>query len=82
MIAEDEFAETVYADVARVFRRDRATLTRETRFVEDLGVTSLTMAQLIALLEEDLGVSIPFMEARRRTTLGEAIDFVTELRHR
>jgi len=34
------------------------------------------------VLEDDFGIAIPFMEARRRRTVGEAIDFVTELRNR
>jgi len=57
-------------------------LTRDTRFAEDLHAKSVNIVELIALLENEFGVEIPFMEARRRKTIGEAIDFVVSLRKR
>jgi acyl carrier protein len=82
VVAPEQVAETVMREVARIFKTDAADVSRETRFVEDLNAKSLNIAQLIAVLEDDFGISIPFMEARRRRTVGEAIDFVTELRQR
>ncbi len=82
MSAPDQIAETVITEVARIFKKDPGELTRDTRFVEDLQAKSMNIAQLIAVLEDDFGIAIPFMEARRRRTVGEAIDFVTELRNR
>lgn len=79
MPSHQQIEDTVMSEVARVFKRDRAELTLETRFVDDLGAKSMNIAQLVAVLEDDFGVSIPFMEARRRKTIGEAIDFVVAL---
>ncbi len=79
VVAEEKIADTVVSEVARIFKRDPAELSRDTRFAEDLGAKSMNVAQLIAVLEDDFGIAIPFMEARRRKTVGEAIDFVTEL---
>jgi len=81
MPTTDATAERVISAIARIFKKDPAELTGDTRFVEDLGAKSVNIAQLIAVLEDDFGVAIPFMEARRRKTVGEAIDFVMQLRH-
>lgn len=81
-VSQADTAATVTAEIARVFKRDPSTLTRDTRFVEDLAAKSMNIAQLIAVLEDDFGISIPFMEARRRKTVGEAVDYVLELRGR
>ncbi len=80
-VTDTTTAERVIGEVARIFKKDPAELTRETRFVEDLGAKSVNIAQLIAVLEDDFGIAIPFMEARRSKTIGEAIDFVVTLRH-
>ena len=82
MVTQEKIADTVVSEVARIFKVDPAELSRDTRFAEDLGAKSVNIAQLIAVLEDDFGIAIPFMEARRRRTVGEAIDFVTELRRR
>jgi acyl carrier protein len=43
---------------------------------------SVDIVELIAALEDEFGVEIPYPEARRRNTVGEAIDFVVRLRTR
>ena len=80
MVTEEKIAGTVVSEVARIFKVDPAELSRDTRFAEDLGAKSVNIAHLIAGLEDDFAIPIPFMEARRRWTAGAASAFVTELR--
>lgn len=80
MSIEETIARRTTEEVARIFKKDVAEITRETRFVEDLHAKSINVVQLVAVLENEFGVSIPFMETRRRKTVGDAIDFVIALR--
>lgn len=82
MTLEERIAERVMKEVARIFKKDVSELTRDTRFVEDLHIKSVNLVELVALLENEFGVGIPFMQARRKKTIGEAIDFVVSLRKR
>ncbi len=49
-----------------------------TRF-EDLGAKSVDLVKMIAVLEDEFGVDINFMEFRRRKTFGEAAEYVASL---
>ncbi len=82
MTLEERIAARVMKEVARIFKKDMSELSRDTRFVEDLQVKSLNVVELIALLENEFDVMIPYAEARRRKTVGEAIDLVVSLRRR
>ena len=82
MTLEERIASRVMKEVARIFKKDMSEITRDTRFVEDLQVKSLNVVELIALLENEFDVMIPYAEARRRKTVGEAIDLVVSLRRR
>jgi len=79
---EERIAEGVMKEVARIFNKDVSELTRDTRFIEDLHAKSVNIVALIALLENEFGIGIPYMQARRRKTIGEAIDFIVDLRKR
>ena len=52
----------------------------ETRFVEDVGMDSLDVAELIMALEETFEVTIPDAEAEKLRTVGEAVRYVEERR--
>lgn len=79
MKIEEKIAEGVMKGVARVFKKDVSEVTRDTRFVEDLHAKSVNIVALIALLENEFGIEIPYMQARRRKTIGEATDFIVSL---
>jgi len=79
---EERIAETTIREVARIFKKDVSDVTRDTRFVEDLQAKSVNIVALVAVLENAFGVEIPFMQARRKKTVGEAIDLVVALRKR
>jgi acyl carrier protein len=82
MAIEEKIAERAMQVIARIFKKDVSELSRDTRFVEDLDAKSVNFAQLVAVLEDEFKVAIPFMEARRKQTVGEAIDFIVYLRTR
>ncbi len=71
--------ERVTAEVAKIFHRAPTDIRPDTRFVEDLDAKSVNYVQLIAVLDDALGIDIPFMELRRKKTVGEAIDYVVSL---
>jgi acyl carrier protein len=77
---EERIAMRVMNEVARIFKKDVHELTRNTRFVEDLDAKSLNIVELIAVLENEFETEIPYAQARRRKTVGEAIDLVISLR--
>ena len=53
-------------------------VTREARFVDDLGADSLDSVELIMAVEEETGLSIPEETATKLTTVGSVIDYLTD----
>ena len=51
-------------------------VTRATRFREDLEADSLDLVELVVELEDSYGVRIPDEEAAKILTVGQAADFV------
>jgi acyl carrier protein len=60
---------------------EESQVTREAKFIDDLGADSLDTVELIMALEEEFSVpgvkfEIPDEEAEKITTLGQAIDYI------
>ena len=51
-------------------------VTKEAKFVEDLGADSLDTVELVMALEEEFKLEIPDAEAEKITTVGQAIDYI------
>ena len=51
-------------------------VTREARFVEDLGADSLDTIELFMAIEEEFGVQIDDETAEGWTTVGDVIDYL------
>ncbi len=80
MTPDKTVEERVKQAVARVFHKEVTTLTRDTRFVEDLFAKSVNVLELTAILEFEFDIPmIPLAQARRAKTVGEAIDLVASL---
>jgi acyl carrier protein len=62
--------------IAEVLSVPRAGITAQSRFLEDLGATSLDLAAMLMLLEEELHVQLPDQEARRLVSVDDAVEFV------
>src|ERR1051326_6664234 len=69
-------AERAGVIIARQADVDPATLTFDTRFVEDLGFDSLDSVELLLAFEEEFGIEIPDEEAPRLRTVGDAIRYL------
>lgn len=76
MMAADDIRDRIFDIVAREARVDRATLTRDTR-VKDLRIESLSMVQILFLVEEAFEVYVPLERVPQGfATLGDLIDTV------
>jgi acyl carrier protein len=51
-------------------------LTRQARFIEDLGADTQDVIELIIQFEQEFDVKISYEEAKKITTVGEAIEFI------
>ena len=55
---------------------NKETVTRSTRFQEDIGADSLDIVELVMELEEEFDIQIPDTDAEKIKTVGEAIDYI------
>jgi acyl carrier protein len=80
-VTGDEVLAVVQAAVAIVLERDPASVTRETRFKEDLEADSLALVEIVEIVEEELapraqpGFHIEDEDLDALTTVGEAVDY-------
>lgn len=47
-------------------------------FIEDLGADSLDQVELVMAFEEEFGIEIPDEAAEKLTTVGKAVDYITQ----
>jgi len=71
-----EVQEKVISIVAEQMGVDKAEITRDTNFVNDLNADSLDTVELVMEFEDEFETSIPDEEAEKITTVGQAIDFI------
>ena len=55
---------------------DKAEITKDTNFVNDLNADSLDTVELVMEFEDEFETSIPDEEAEKIQTVGQAIDFI------
>jgi acyl carrier protein len=53
-----------------------ADITPDKKFVEDLGVDSLSMVEIIYAVEDQFGISIPEEASKDLVTVGDALAFI------
>ena len=51
-------------------------VSRETRFIEDIGADSLDIVELVMELEEEFDIQIPDDQAEKIKTVGEAVEHI------
>ncbi|UCB53162.1 MAG: acyl carrier protein [Candidatus Zixiibacteriota bacterium] len=51
-------------------------VTKEAKFVEDLGADSLDTVELVMALEEEFKLEIPDDEAEKISTVGQAVEYI------
>ncbi len=72
----DDTEMRIRALLAKDFKLDPATLTRDARLV-DLGVDSIGMAELIFNVEDEFGLKLPDA-AVQMSTFGEVVHFIDQ----
>lgn len=61
---------------AQQFDIDPEELTRDTRFVDDLGATSLDIVELAMTIEQRFAVEVRDEDAEAIKTIGDAVTFI------
>lgn len=79
-MTSDEVLAVVQSAIATVLERDPSTVTRDTRFKQDLEADSLALVEIVEIVEEELapqarpGFHIEDEDLDALTTVGEAVD--------
>ena len=73
---EKAIEEKVIAIVAEQMGKDKAEITRNTNFVQDLNADSLDTVELVMEFEDEFETSIPDEEAEKIQTVGQAIEYI------
>ena len=68
--------ERVVEIVAEQMGVDKAQVTRETSFVNDLGADSLDTVELVMEFEKAFNLQIPDEDAEKIATVGDAIKYI------
>jgi acyl carrier protein len=79
MELKDQILEKMIQRAAELFKKSPSELSRDTKFVDDLKAKSVNYVQIITIVADTFDVEIPFMEFRRKKTLGEAAEYVAQL---
>jgi acyl carrier protein len=79
MELKEQILEKMIQRAAEIFKKNPSELSGDTLFVDDLKAKSVNYVQLITIVADTFDVEIPFMEFRRKKTLGEAAAYVAEL---
>jgi acyl carrier protein len=77
-VTEQEIEAKVIEIVANQMGADKATINRNTSFVDDLNADSLDTVELVMEFEDEFETSIPDEQAEKIKTVGQAIDFIKQ----
>ena len=74
----DELETKVIEIVSDQMGVDKAEISRDTSFVNDLNADSLDTVELVMEFEDEFEISIPDEDAEKIQTVGQAIDYIRE----
>ena len=77
-MTEQEIESKVIDIVAEQMGADKAKITRDTSFTEDLNADSLDTVELVMEFEDEFDMSIPDDQAEQIKTVGLAINFIKQ----
>jgi len=75
-VIAEEIEDKVFSIVSQQMVINKAEITRETSFINDLNADSLDIVELVMELEDNFDMSIPDEEAEKIKTVGQAIDYI------
>lgn len=73
---EKEIETKVIDIVAEQMGVDKAEVSRDTHFINDLNADSLDTVELVMEFEDEFETSIPDQEAEKIQTVGQAIEYI------
>ena len=76
-MTEAEIEAKVISIVAEQMGVDKAELSRDTNFANDLNADSLDTVELVMEFEDEFETSIPDEEAEKIQTVGQAIEYIS-----
>ena len=77
-MTEQEIEAKVIEIVAEKMGTDKAKITRQTSFVEDLNADSLDTVEPVMEFEDEFETNIPDEQAEKIKTVGQAIDYIKQ----
>lgn len=69
----------IIAIISEVFGIDKKEVTRDKGFVKDFKAKSIKIIEMCAMLEDEFDIDINMEDARKNSTVGEAIDYTVKL---
>lgn len=80
-MTEQEIEAKVIEIVAEQMGVDKAKITTDTNFVNDLNADSLDTVELVMEFEDEFETSIPDEQAEKIQTIGQAVDFIKKAKN-
>lgn len=62
--------------IANKLGKKPADVTPKSRLIEDLGADSLDIVELLMMLEDEYGITIPDQDAMNMSTIGDVVKFM------
>ncbi|MHC4287773.1 MAG: acyl carrier protein [Planctomycetota bacterium] len=78
-MADVNIQEKVIEIVSEQMGVDKAEVSPQTSFINDLNADSLDTVELVMEFEDEFDMSIPDEEAEKIQTVGAAIDYITKI---
>lgn len=78
MSIKEEVIDLLSTKAAQLYRLDPATLSRTTRFEDDLHAKSVHIVQFSAVLEDEYELEVPYMEFKKKATFGDVADWIAQ----
>jgi len=75
-VSSQELEDKVISIVSEQMAINKAEISRETSFINDLNADSLDIVELVMEFEDNFQMSIPDEEAEKIKTVGQAIDYI------
>ena len=76
VVTAEQIEDKVLSIVSDQMGINRAEITRETSFINDLNADSLDIVELVMEFEDNFDMNIPDEEAEKIKTIGQAVDYI------